>query len=88
MWNKPLRLPPGYVLDISDPDVLILRRSDGSSVAAFSAAGADPSEVRWAAEEDRRNLSARDEPLPNVLRKTRFAARLRPRQHGAPHRRH
>lgn len=29
-----------YYLDLSDPDVLILRRKDGSFVAAFSARGA------------------------------------------------
>jgi hypothetical protein len=86
MRDKPLRLPSGYVLDFSDPDVLVLRRSDGSSVATFSAWGADPSEVRRIAEEDRRNLAARDEPLLNVLRKTRTAARLRLPQRGAPHR--
>jgi hypothetical protein len=86
MRDKPSRLPPGYVLDISDPDVLILRRSDGSSVAAFSADGADPSKVRWAAEEDRRNLSARDESLPKVLRKSRITARLRPPRRGTPRR--
>jgi hypothetical protein len=84
--DKPLRLPPGYVLDFSDPDVLVLRRSDGSSVAAFSALGADPTEVCRAAEEDRRNLAARDEPLLNVLRKTRTAARLRLRRRRTPHR--
>jgi hypothetical protein len=86
MRDKLLRLPPGYTLDISDSDVLVLRRSDGSSVAAFSAWGADPTEVRRAAEEDRGNLAARDEPLPDVLRKTRTAARLRPPQRGTPHR--
>jgi len=29
-----------YYLDLSDPDVVILRRQDGSFVAAFSARGA------------------------------------------------
>jgi hypothetical protein len=33
-------LQPTYVLDESDPDILVLRRSDGSFVAAFSAQGA------------------------------------------------
>lgn len=60
MQDKPLELPPGYVLDASDPDVLILRRPDGSSVATFSARGADPAEVCRAAEEDRRSLHAAD----------------------------
>ena len=34
------RLPPGYVLDRSDPDVLILRCPHGTAVARFSARGA------------------------------------------------
>ena len=34
------RLPPGYVLDHSDPDVLVLRGPHGAAVARFSARGA------------------------------------------------
>jgi hypothetical protein len=34
------RLPPGYSLDHSDPDVLVLRCSHGTPVAYFSARGA------------------------------------------------
>jgi hypothetical protein len=34
------RLPPGYVLDRSDPDVLVLLCHDGEAVARFSARGA------------------------------------------------
>jgi adenylate kinase len=49
-----LRILPGYVLDKSDPDILILRRDDGSFVAAFSVRGADASEIRKAAREDQR----------------------------------
>ena len=30
-------LPDGYTLDESDPDLLVVRRTDGSFVAAFSA---------------------------------------------------
>ena len=86
MQYKRMRLPPGYILDMSDSDVLVLRRSDGSSVAAFSARGADPTELRRAAEEDRRNLAVRDEPLPNVLKKTRPAARLGLAQRGTSRR--
>jgi hypothetical protein len=33
-------LPPSYRLDESDPDVVVLRRRDGTFVAAFSAQGA------------------------------------------------
>lgn len=68
MQDKPLELPPGYVLDIvSDPNLLILRRLDGSSVAAFSGRSADPTEVRKAAEEDQRKSAARNERLRNML---------------------
>jgi hypothetical protein len=34
------RLPPGYRLDHSDPDVLVLRCPQGTAVARFSAQGA------------------------------------------------
>ena len=40
----------GYYLE-RDPDVLVLRRDDGSLAAAFSSRGAAPAAVRWAAEE-------------------------------------
>jgi hypothetical protein len=35
-----VRLPPGYTLDRSDPDVLVLRCPHGTAVARFSAHGA------------------------------------------------
>ena len=35
--SKELRLPPGYSLDHSDPDVLVLRGPHGAAVARFSA---------------------------------------------------
>jgi hypothetical protein len=41
-----------YYLDQSDPDVLILRRQDGSFVAAFSARGATKEGILEAAKED------------------------------------
>ena len=34
------RLPPGYSLDLSDPDVLVLLCPQGVAVARFSAQGA------------------------------------------------
>ena len=34
------RLPPGYCLDRSDPDVLVLRCPQGTVVARFSTRGA------------------------------------------------
>jgi DNA-binding SARP family transcriptional activator len=45
-----LELPTGYYLE-RDPDVLILRRLDGSMVGAFSARGAAPEAVRRTIEE-------------------------------------
>lgn len=42
----------GYYLDRRDPDVIVLRRSDGSVVALFASDGAAFSEIRKAAEND------------------------------------
>jgi hypothetical protein len=53
-----------YYLDKSDPDVVILRRQDGSFVAAFSARGATNEGILEAAKEDRRKLiQAHTDPL-------------------------
>jgi hypothetical protein len=52
MLDRPRWLPPGYVLDILDPDVVILRRDDGSMVGAFSTAGATPVSIKHAAARD------------------------------------
>jgi hypothetical protein len=41
-----------YYIDESDPDVLILRRQDGTFVAAFSAQGATREGIVEAAKED------------------------------------
>jgi hypothetical protein len=38
--SKEVRLPPGYRVDHSDPDVLVLRCPHGKAVARFSAWGA------------------------------------------------
>jgi hypothetical protein len=52
-----LRFPKcNYSLDESDPDVVILRRQDGSFVAAFSARGATREGITEAAWEDYREL--------------------------------
>jgi hypothetical protein len=40
MRSEEPRLPPGYRLDRSDPDLWALRRSEGWVVAHFSAWGA------------------------------------------------
>ena len=45
-----------YQLDESDPDVLVLRRDDGSFVAAFSARGATREGILEAAQDDYRAL--------------------------------
>ena len=50
MQESSLELPTGYYLE-RDPDVLILRRLDGSMVGAFSARGAAPEAVLGAIEE-------------------------------------
>ena len=51
-----MRLPFNYILDKSDPDILMLRRQDSSFVAAFSASGATEEGIREAAMEDYRIL--------------------------------
>jgi hypothetical protein len=38
--SREVRLPPGYRVDLSDPDVLVLRSPDGAAVARFSTRGA------------------------------------------------
>ena len=45
-----------YYLDESDSDIVILRRQDGSFVAAFSARGATREGIVEAAREDYREL--------------------------------
>jgi hypothetical protein len=52
-------LPDYYYLDESDPDVLVLRRQDGTFVAAFSAQGATREGLVEAAREDYYALQAR-----------------------------
>ena len=54
------RLPPGYSLDRSDPDVLVLRCPDGTVVARFSAQGATLEAIEREARNDykERNRSA------------------------------
>jgi hypothetical protein len=47
-----LRLPPGYRLDTSDPDVWALRRAEGWVVAYFSAWGATKEAIEQVAWED------------------------------------
>jgi hypothetical protein len=53
-----LKLPGfSYYLDESDPDVVVLRRQEGSFVAAFSASGFTKGGIVEAAKEDYRALA-------------------------------
>jgi hypothetical protein len=54
MREHPPWLVSTYVLDESDPDLLVLRRADGSFVAAFSARGTTRDGILQAAQEDYR----------------------------------
>jgi hypothetical protein len=51
-----LPLPRHYFIDESDPDIVVLRRQDGTFVAAFSAMGATREGIVEAAKEDYRRL--------------------------------
>lgn len=46
-------IPTGYVLDETDPDLVILNRDDGTFVAAFSARGVTVQGILDAVREDR-----------------------------------
>ncbi len=50
--EEELRLPPGYRLDKSDPDLWALRRPEGWVVAYFSAQGATKEAIEQAAWQD------------------------------------
>ncbi len=55
--KEPKLLPKfDYYVDESDPDVLVLRREDGTFVGAFSAVGATGEGLVAAAEEDYRDF--------------------------------
>jgi hypothetical protein len=54
--DEPLLPKIYYSLDESDPDILLLRRQDGSFVAAFSARGATREGIEEAAKEDYRKV--------------------------------
>jgi DNA-binding SARP family transcriptional activator len=66
MQGSTLELPTGYYLE-RDPDVMILRRLDGSMIGAFSARGAAPEAV----------LGAIEEVAPSGAPATRSALRAR-----------
>ncbi len=52
-------LPKHYCLDESDPDIVVVRRDDGTFVAAFSARGATKEGLIEAAREDYASLVRR-----------------------------
>jgi hypothetical protein len=54
--DEPLLPKFDYYIDESDPDIIVLRRQDGSFVAAFSAQGATRESIVEAAREDYRRL--------------------------------
>ena len=51
------RLPPGYCLDRSDPDVLVLRCPQGTAVARFSTRGATAEAIEREARAHYRELN-------------------------------
>jgi hypothetical protein len=53
-------LPRHYYIDESDPDVVVLRRQEGTFVAAFSAMGATREAIVEAAKEDWLRLLGRE----------------------------
>ena len=52
------KFPSAYYIDESDPDILMLRRQDGTFVAAFSSQGATRDGIVEAAMEDYKTLNA------------------------------
>ena len=54
--SERIPLPRHYFIDESDPDILILRRQDGTPVAAFSSSGATREGIVAAAKEDYQRL--------------------------------
>ena len=58
--NERVTLPRYYFIDESDTDILILRRQDGTFVAAFSAGGATREGLVAAAKEDYQRLLNED----------------------------
>ena len=65
MGDDPMRTEPDYRMDIvSEPDVIILRRSDGSEVAKFSMLGATLEEIE---REPHRRTTAEIQNSPLVM---------------------
>jgi hypothetical protein len=47
--SRDVRLPPGYSLDRSDPDILVLRCPHGTAIARFSARGTTTEAIEYEA---------------------------------------
>jgi hypothetical protein len=62
MGPEELRLPPGYRLDRSDPDLWALRRYEGCVVAYFSARGATKEAIEQVAWQDHADIGEEDYP--------------------------
>jgi len=62
MRSEEPRLPPGYRLDRSDPDVWTLRRPGGWIVAHFSARGATKDAIEQIAWEDHEDVGVDEYP--------------------------
>jgi hypothetical protein len=60
--EESLRLPPGYGLDRSDPDVWTLRWSEGWVVAHFSARGATKEAIEQIAWQDHADIREAEYP--------------------------
>jgi hypothetical protein len=63
-----------YYLDESDPDIVILRRQDGSFVAAFSAKGATREGIDEAAREDYWRLIQTHRSAPDQMSQERLSS--------------
>jgi DNA-binding SARP family transcriptional activator len=75
MQGSKLELPTGYYLE-RDPDVMILRRLDGSMVGAFSARGAAPEAVLGAIEEAAPRAPTADREAPVSSLRSALQARF------------
>jgi hypothetical protein len=62
MRSEEPRLPPGYRLDRSDPDLWTLRRPEGWAVAHFSALGAIKEAIEKTAWEDHERIGEEEYP--------------------------
>ena len=79
-----MRLPSGYRLDESDPDVLLLRRADGTVAGVFSARGATAKALGHAARKDLEGRVGRSSRPGNALCGTRGGATAPPAKGGRP----